>query len=75
VHFYDDFKAGFTALDAAMREAGDELPWIIGETYYDDAAVAADIASLNTDRKVLRIYQWGIRPDSYCAELPLEYRY
>jgi len=75
VHFYDDFRAGFEALDAAMNERNDLTPWIIGETYYDDASVAADIAAIATNRLVLSIYQWGVQQDSYCAELPIEYRY
>jgi hypothetical protein len=75
VHFYDDFQAGFTALDAAMSAAGDDTAWVIGETYYDDASVAADIAEISTERVIWQIYQWGVRPDSYCAELPIEYRY
>jgi hypothetical protein len=75
VHFYDDFAAGFTALDTAMNEVGDKTAWVIGETYYDDADVAQDIVEISTDRVIWQIYQWGIRPDSYCAELPIEYRY
>lgn len=79
VHFYDNFATNFVNLDNHMNSFGDTTSWLIGETYYDDAQVDADLASISTSRTIWQIYQWPLSSSVICAGVdvsaPLNYRY
>ena len=70
----------FTGLYRAMRLAGiPPIPWIIGETYANDAATAAELrrAITDTGQTVLYLMQWQVTPqtpDGVSAEvLPVSF--
>lgn len=66
LHFYEDISTNFQRMDAAMVAQGDHRPWIIGETFYNDAISAQALARLSSRRRILYILQWPITRNRGC---------
>jgi hypothetical protein len=70
VHIYDDPADSFeTAFSLLMSQGYGSVPWIIGETFYNDAAEAealrAEIRS--TGQNVLYLTQWPVTAGRNCS--------
>ncbi|GAB3456248.1 hypothetical protein GCM10027570_37540 [Streptomonospora sediminis] len=71
-HFYGDDSADeyqqFTAAHRQMADMGYEQGWVVGETYYNDAAGADRInrAIADTGREVYWLTQWPLTRDRGC---------
>ncbi|MDT0300748.1 hypothetical protein [Streptomonospora wellingtoniae] len=71
-HFYGDDSADeyeqFTAAHRQMAEMGYDQGWVVGETYYNDAAAAdrIDRAIADTGREVYWLTQWPLTRDRGC---------
>jgi hypothetical protein len=77
LHFYgkpftqEDTGGIVTDTHGELRAEGMDEPWIIGETFYDDASTAAQLgaAIASTGQQVDALYQWPVdradRTDQY----------
>jgi len=73
LHFYKDVGARFESARAILRAAGYRQPWIVGESYYNDAAEAVGLrqAMRATRQKVLFLLQWPLSADAACRDVSL----
>lgn len=76
VHLYGDNWNGdeyaqFVAADRRMTRLGYHQPWIIGETFFDDAAAADGIrrAIATTGRPVLYLTEWPLTRAKRCPDV------
>lgn len=68
LHFYEDISTNFQRMDAAMVAQDDHRPWIIGETFYNDASAAQALAEAQTStgRQILYVLQWPVTRNRGC---------
>ena len=76
LHLYGDSWNGdehsqFVDADQKMNSLGYHQPWIIGETYFDDATAADGIsrAIAETGRQVLYLTQWPLTRTQACSDV------
>jgi hypothetical protein len=70
VHIYDETGRSFTTAFSALNGQGyQQVPWIIGEGFYNDAAEAATLRQqvISTGQKVLYLTQWPLTSDESCS--------
>jgi hypothetical protein len=69
LHMYHDAYSYFTSAHERLARLGyGNIPWIIGETYYNDARDAKEFAQAikDTGQKVLYLYQWPLTRKEGC---------
>ena len=73
LHFYKDAGTRFLSARAILRTAGYHQPWILGESYYNDAAEAQALrqAIRGTRQKVLFLLEWPLTADAACRDVSL----
>ena len=73
LHFYKDAAARFATAHQTLRAAGYRQPWILGESYYNDAAEAQVLrrAIRAAHQKVLFLLQWPLNADAACRDVSL----
>jgi len=73
IHFYKDAAARFASAHSLLRAAGFRQPWILGESYYNDAAEAQTLrqAIRVTHQKILFLLQWPLTSDAACRDVSL----
>jgi hypothetical protein len=73
LHFYKDPGARFKTAVSVLRDAGYRQPWIIGESYCNDAGEAEALrkAIHATHQNVLFLLQWPLPSDSACHDVSL----
>jgi hypothetical protein len=72
LHMYHDAYSLFTSAHERLLRLGyGKIPWIIGETYYNDAEDAKEFvrAIRDTGQKVLYIYQWPLTRERRCRDV------
>jgi hypothetical protein len=70
VHIYDETGSSFaTAFNALSSQGYQQVPWIIGEGFYNDAAEATALRQQanGTGQKVLYLTQWPLTSDESCS--------
>jgi hypothetical protein len=70
VHIYDETPASFnTAFSGLSAQGHQNVPWVIGEAYYNDAAEAASLrqAINSSGQTVLYLMQWPLTSDLTCS--------
>jgi hypothetical protein len=70
VHIYDESGSSFaTAFNALSSQGYQQVPWIIGEGFYNDAAEATTLRQQanGTGQKVLYLTQWPLTSDESCS--------
>jgi len=70
VHIYDETGASFaTAFNSLAAQGYRNVPWIIGEAFYNDAAEAAALRQQanSTGQKVLYLTEWPVTSDRSCS--------
>ncbi len=80
IHFYNNLKGKYNALDNAMTARGDTASIIIGETFYNDPTIWSEIQQINTSRTIWHVYQWPLTRSMGCdghvdITPPLNYSY
>jgi hypothetical protein len=72
IHFYDRSGARVRAVHAELTRLGlGAIPWIIGETFYDDPAGVTELLSaVSRERaRVLYILQWPLTRKRTCQDV------
>jgi hypothetical protein len=79
LHPYDNAGSILANADAEFARMGlGEIPWIIGEAYYDDGKEAQEIAdmAMRTRHRILFLTQWPLSRNRHCKDVdvtPLEF--
>jgi hypothetical protein len=79
LHPYDNAASVLATAHAALTGMGfGDIPWIIGETFYDDATEAQDIAqaAAQTGHRILFLMQWPLSRSRNCKDvdvIPLDF--
>ena len=73
LHFYKDPGTRFETAVSILHAAGFRQPWIIGESYYNDAGEAESLRQAigATHQKVLFLLQWPLASASPCHDVNL----
>jgi hypothetical protein len=73
LHFYADPATHFETAASMLRAAGYRQPWIVGETYFNDADEAGALrqAIRATHQKVLFLLQWPLSRGAACRDVSL----
>lgn len=79
LHFYKNPGPRFDTAVSILHAAGFDQPWILGESYYNDAAEAQALrdAIHSTHQNILFLLQWPITSNAACRNVditpPLEF--